>query len=179
MWSTSPIVEGSFVADGSAAHRQRGTATLEAMGGEMRSRPSEDLDEFEVTFDDEDATRRHSSVNLIAYARETEALLARGADVASARVLVAPEAASDPNAFAFRRDGLPVEATLVLAVSDEDLALFRLERETIMLVRAIDGCSSLREVIARAEMPLVDGIKHACTLLELGIAIVRGPEGGR
>lgn len=120
--------------------------------------------------DDEPPTRR-STVMAVEYARETEALLARGDDPEAAQVLV--ETVRPPMDSAAYETDPRLDSIGLLALSPEELEWFPLESECAAIVKAVDGRSSLREVFARAEISAWEGIRHVDDLIEMGVLALR------
>jgi hypothetical protein len=124
-----------------------------------------------LPFTDEEPPTRRSAVMALEYARETEALLARGDDPEAAQVLV--ETVRPPMDSAAYETDPRLESIGYLALSPEELEWFPLESECTAIVKAVDGRSSLREIFTRAEISAWEGIRHVDDLIEMGILALR------
>lgn len=124
-----------------------------------------------VPFFDEEPPTRRSAVEAVAYARETEALLARGGDLESAQVLV--ETVRPPMASAAFESDPRLDTVVYLVVSEEELAWFPLESESAAIAEAVDGRATLRAVLERAGLSAWEGVPHVDVLLEMGIVGLR------
>jgi hypothetical protein len=124
-----------------------------------------------IAFVDEEPPTRRSAVMALAYARETEALLARGDDPEAAQVLA--ETVRLPMDSAAHETDPRLESIGYVALSAEELEWFPLERECAAIVNAVDGRATLRAVFARAEISAWEGIPHVDHLIEMGVLALR------
>jgi hypothetical protein len=119
-------------------------------------------------FDEEEAPTRQSGEIVRAYARESEALLARGRDPDDAQVLV--ETMRCKTATSFAESGEPSLAAIVsLAVSSDELGWFPLGTESAAIAAAVDGHSTVDRVLARAGVSPSDGLPCLAMLIDMGL----------
>lgn len=124
-------------------------------------------------FDEEESPTRQSGVVVRAYAREVEALIARGGDARDAQGLVET---IPPRSLLSLGDGdaaAPLDAIVHLLVSSDELAWFQLGCEGTAIVNAADGDSTLSVVLARTGLPVSEGLVHVDMLIEMGLLALR------
>ena len=125
----------------------------------------------DIEFDEMESPTRQSGVVVRAYAREVEALLARGGDARDAQGLVETIPPKSP----LSRTGgdAPLDAIVHRLVSSDELAWFPLGREGTAIIDAADGDSTLSVVLARAGLPLSEGMLQLDMLIEMGLVALR------
>jgi hypothetical protein len=120
------------------------------------------------SIDEDEAPTRQSGEILRAYARESEALLARGGDPDDAQVLVETMRCGSPQPLA-ASGALRPDAIVRLAVSADELGWFPLEACSAAIVAAVDGRATVGELLARAGLSLPEGLPHVAMLIDMGL----------
>lgn len=120
------------------------------------------------TFDEDEAPTRQSGEIVRAYARESEALLARGRDPDDAQVLVETMRCGglEPQAASV---ALRLDAVVRIAVSADELGWFPLEASSTAIIAAVDGRATVGEILARAGLTASEGMPCVGMLIDMGV----------